>query len=284
VTGADGFAGRWLCRHLLDRNVTVFGWVRRPPSEPIQGVDYRVVDVRNRLECRDGMRMDQPYQVFHLAAMTHLGDCEEEPVAAHNTNVNGTKNIFLSMPKFAIGILSSTCHVYGIPESLPITEQHSTAATGVYARTKLDAELEALRTGRPVVIARAFHHTGPGQSVRYAIADWCQQIRSGAPTLEVGNIEVRRDYTDVRDVVNGYQVLADRGEAGQVYNLCSGEANPMSMFIQWAANGRSVATHTAPSRLRSSDVVEFRGDPSKAEALGWTRTHHLRDTMVQMAE
>jgi len=227
---------------------------------------------------------DQPDQVFHLAAITHLGECDKNPVAAHDTNVMGTRNVFSNMPKSAVGVLSSTCHVYGTPGDLPITEHHSTLPTGVYARSKLEAEREAVKTGRTIVIARAFHHTGPGQSVRYAVADWCQQIRTGTTTIEVGNVEVRRDYTDVRDVVNGYQLLAERGVGGESYNLCSGEAHPMSIFIEWAADGRDVRTHTALSRVRETDVEEFRGDPSKAEALGWTRTHHLRDTLVQMAK
>jgi GDP-4-dehydro-6-deoxy-D-mannose reductase len=284
VTGAGGFAGRWLCRGLLERGVNVVGWVRRPPKEPIAGLEYRIVDVRNERQCWDGMSVDQPQQVFHLAAMTNLSDCEGDPTGAHNTNVMGTRNVFSSMPKSAVGVLSSTCHVYGVPQCLPITERHPLASVGVYSCSKQEAETEALKTGRKVVIARAFHHTGPGQSIRYAIADWCQQIRLGATTLEVGNIAVRRDYTDVRDVVKGYQVLADCGLDGDIYNLCSGVAHPMSIFIQWAANGRTVDTHTAPSRVRDGDVGEFRGDPSKAEAIGWIRAHHLRDTLVQMAE
>ena len=268
----------------MEKNVSVVGWVRRPPESPVAGVRYRTVDIRSADQCGDAMALDGPDRVFHLAAKTHLADCDGDPAGAHETNVKGTRNVFHAMGKDALGILASTCHVYGPPEVLPIGEGHRTNPLGVYAQTKLDAEGVVLETSRSVVIARAFHHTGPGQSNRYALADWCQQLQSGAEVLRVGNIDVRRDYTDVRDVVEGYQVLIERGTPGEVYNLCSGRAVPMSVFIGWAANGRPVQVRTDPARLRDTEVSEFCGDPAKAEGLGWRRTRALKDTMIQMAQ
>ena len=166
---------------------------------------------------------------------------------------------------------------------MPITEDHPVAPQGVYAQGKVEAENWIRGSRLPVVIARAFHHTGPGQSREYALADWCATIGEGSDRLLVGSIDVERDYSDVRDIVEGYRVLFQHGESGTAYNLCSGVARPMRQFIEWALNGREIAIELDPSRLRKHDVKVFVGCPSKAEALGWHRARNLQQTLVTMA-
>ena len=144
VTGANGFAGRWLCRLLIEHGAVVDGWVRREPSEPIAGVRYRLVDIRHREQVGDAMSLSRPDAVYHLAAITNLRECEDNPTVAEQTNVAGTFNVFSVMPDEAKGLFASTCHVYGKPQELPIAEGHPVTPAGVYARTKRKAEIEAL--------------------------------------------------------------------------------------------------------------------------------------------
>jgi GDP-4-dehydro-6-deoxy-D-mannose reductase len=279
VTGGDGFAGRWLCRSLVQDGVWVSAWVRRQPAAPLPGVHYRIQDIRDAAGCRSGMKSDGPHQVFHLAAITHLAQASEQPLAAQDTNVRGTENVMSAVPRQATAVYASTCHVYGPPQQLPISEAHPCAPAGVYARTKLEAESVARACCEHVVIARAFHHTGAGQSIRFALADWADKVSRGQE-VRTGDLSLRRDYTDVRDICGGYRLLAQHGIAHEVYNLCSGEAVPLLELLEHMGPAGSVAHRQDPRRIRRGDVPEFRGDPSKAAALGWRR-EVSRAQMVQ---
>ena len=283
VTGANGFAGKWLCKFLLAGGIDVEGWVREAPVQPTHGVNYRHVDVRDREKCHALMAKARPSSVYHLAAMTHLGDCEQHPEDAEAINVGGTKNVFDSMPSDTVGIFASTCHVYGRPQTLPISETHPLAPVGVYAETKARAETVAIATGKNVIIARAFHHTGPEQAERYALADWAGQVRRGAETVQVGDLSLFRDYCDVRDIVEGYHRLSTKGIAGQTYNLCSGKRFTLGQMFTWIARDTNAAAILDEKRIRPNDVKEFRGDPSKAEGVGWVRRRELKQTLAEMS-
>ena len=286
VTGGDGFAGRWLCRLLLEEQAWVSAWVRRAPADPLPGVHYRIQDIRDGPGCRSSMESDAPQQVFHLAAITHLGQASAQPVAAHDTNVRGTGNVMAAVPRQATAVYASTCHVYGPPETLPIGEAHPCAPQGTYARTKLEAEAVAMACCEQVVIARAFHHTGAGQSTRFALADWADKVSRGQEVL-TGDLSLRRDYTDVRDICSGYRLLAQDGVPHEVYNLCSGEAVQLQELLASMGPSETVDARQDPDRIRSGEVREFRGDPSKAEALGWrrriSRTRMIEDLVAALS-
>jgi len=282
VTGANGFAGRWLCEALVKQKATVFGWVRARPSKPVPGVRYRVQDIRDERGCREAMREDCPDCVFHLAAMTHLADCEQDPLQAQATNVGGTRNVFLGMPDSARGLFASTCHIYGHPQGEPICEGHPTSAKGVYAESKLEAEREIERLGKEVTIARAFHHTGPGQSTRYVLADWASQMRAGQSTIRVGDLALRRDFSDVRDIVQGYIHLARRSVEPQVYNLCSGVSPTLGELFELLRDGRACQPIQDPSRVRASDISVFCGDPSLARSVGVGPGRPIQVTLKEM--
>lgn len=283
VTGATGFAGTWLCRLLVRRGVNVVGWARNAPSTPVGGVTYRAVDIRERATVKAAMGECRPAVVFHLAALANPRVCEERPGEAMAINVRGTENVFTSMPDGARGLHVSTCHVYGQTPPVPVRPDTPLAPEGVYAETKALADRWVATARLPVAIARAFHHTGPGQSEAFALADWCGQLRRGAERLVTGNLDVRRDYCDVRDIVNGYRILAMRGESARAYHLCSGRSETMRTYLSWAAGERRVRATIDPSRIRFRDVQDFRGDPAAAEALGWRRTHSLEQTLASMA-
>ena len=283
VTGADGFAGRWLCQALVERGVETEGWIRRKPTRPLSGVAYRRVDICDFGNVKSAMDEFGPTRVFHLAALTNPADCDEYPALAAAINVEGTQHVFGAMPSSARGVFSSSCHVYGQSKAPVLLESIPCRPEGTYAKTKLEAEQWIQRSGKPVVIARAFHHTGPDQSTRYALADWCDQLKCGASRLRVGNIDIERDYTDVRDIVEGYRLLAERGNAGEAYNLCSGKAYALRQYINWAVGDRLVDIQVDPGRLRANDSPNIVGSRDKVAALGWEPVHDLKQTLASMA-
>ncbi|MCB9742524.1 MAG: GDP-mannose 4,6-dehydratase [Alphaproteobacteria bacterium] len=280
VTGASGFAGLHLLHHLRARGDTPIPWVHQP------GGPHRAVDITDAEAVARALHADAPEALIHLAALTHLGDAERDPARAFAVNAQGTQSVFTALPEHLPAVYVSTSHVYGPPLTLPMSEDHPLAPRGVYAQSKARAEQLAREAHPRIVIARAFHHTGPGQSTRYAFPDWARQLaerqatRSRAP-LCVGDVDVRRDYCDVRDVVAGYRLLLD-APPGETVNLCSGEAPPMRRWLEEMMVDWPVPLAQDPSRLRPAEVREMRGDPSRAEALGWTRRHPLAQTLEEM--
>lgn len=286
VTGASGFAGRHLLRHLLERGDAPLAWARAPCPE-LEDIPHRFVDVTDAQACARAMQADAPEALIHLAALTHLGDAEADPERAWAVNVQGTTNVLRALPEGCPALLASSAHVYGPPARLPLTEDHLCAPRGVYARSKLAGEEAALLAHPATVIARAFHHTGPGQSPRYAFPDWARQLAARRAEgrqdpLQVGDVELRRDYCDVRDVVAGYRLLLERAPPGAVVNLCSGEAPSLRALLTAMMGAQPVPLAPDPARLRGAELRELRGDPRLAESLGWRRRHRLADTLQEM--
>lgn len=286
VTGAGGFAGRWLCRHLLAAGWTVEGWVRRPGTT-VGGVTERVVDIRDADACARAIGQAPPDVLFHLAAVTWPALAAREPELAWQVNVGGTRNVLGPLPPSTRAILASTCHVYGTPAWLPVDERHPLRPVGAYATSKAEAEVAAREVHPEVVVVRAFHHTGPGQSPRFALPDWARQVaalnRGEADAVRVGDLSLRRDYTDVRDVVAGYALLAERGVPGATYNLASGRAPRLGELLRLLAGGRMPPIQVDPARVRAGDPPEIRGDPRRAWALGWRVRHGLEDTLAELS-
>ena len=252
------------------------------PTHPVSGVEYRRVDIRNSAAVFEEMERNPVDMVFHLAAMANMAACEQDPTGAKNTNEQGTINVFSAMPRSARGVLSSTCHVYGSPTSLPITEHDNVTPVGTYATSKRAAEIAALSLDRDIVIVRAFHHTGPGQSTEYALADWAAQIRNGSAQILVGDLSIRRDYSDVRDVVEGYVVAGRYGGRKEIYNLCSGTSYSLENLIEILTCQQHVTITPQASRFRSIDVPDMYGDASKLRSLGWMPRYSIRETLEAM--
>ena len=283
VTGAGGFAGQWLVRSLVSADIPVVAWAHKTLPDVPTGVQARLVDITDNEAIRAAMSADEPTMLYHLAAVTHLGDCQANPTHAFRVNTWSTLKLLEAMPEGCRAVFASTCHVYGPPSTLPISEKHPTTPDSVYAESKLKAEEGALDLNRDVVIARAFHHTGPGQSSRYVLADWADQIRNGASSISVGDLSLKRDFTDVRDIVGGYIHLMKHGTKGEVYNLCSGVAPELGTFLSWLIGNQSIQARPDPKRFRDKDIPEFRGCPAKVESLGWARQFEMRETLERMS-
>lgn len=277
ITGGTGFAGRHLAAHCAERGDDVVVLAR---SEG--------VDLRDAAQTAGAVAAAAPAVVYHLAAQAHVGRSWEDPATTLRDNVGMAANVFEAVragaPDAAVVFVSSG-EVYGRPSELPVTEASplrpqnpyavSKAATDLLARFYADAH------GLRVVIARAFNHSGPGQEPIYAIANFARQIAAG-PHVVTGNPDTRRDYTDVRDVVRAYRLLATGGEPGEAYNVCSGATRSARELVALLAEQDGVVAdlEVDPALVRAHEVMEVRGSADKLRAAtGWEPRIPLADTL-----
>lgn len=290
VTGRHGFVGATLAG-MLTSEPALAGWSLAPLD-----VDFQIEDAE---ATRRMVREAAPDAVIHLAAQSFVPESFKDPERTLRVNLLGTLHLLrgLQEARFAGPLLFvSTGDVYGVvPESaLPISESRLPAPRSPYAVSKLSAEALcaqwAATEDMRVVIARPFNHIGPGQSDRFAIGGFARQlaeVRRGArsPVLEVGDLEVTRDFTDVRDVVGAYFALLDKGVSGERYNVCSGAERTIGSLLHRMIElaGVDVDVRVDPARVRVAEQRRAVGDPSKMHrATGWQASTPLDVSLAAM--
>ena len=213
--------------------------------------------------------------------------------------MEGTANVLEAARRAGAGrvVFVSSADVYGrvAPASLPVGETEAMRPVTPYGASKAAAEMVCVQAGLgrglDVVRARAFNHLGPGQSDRFVAAALASRVaaneRTGSEVVRVGNLSARRDFTDVRDVVRAYRLLAADGAAGEAYNVCSGTARGISELAEalMARAGRPMRLATDGELMRPVDVPEVRGDPSKLHgATGWRPEVPLEQTLDDLLD
>jgi GDP-4-dehydro-6-deoxy-D-mannose reductase len=288
VLGASGFAGSHLCEHLLTRDRRVVGTATtlRPGLVP-EGIEWHACDVRDRPTVQELVRRLQPDEVYHLAAPPFVPDSFVDPTETYRTIVLGTSHVLEAVRAFSphsVVLVVTTGEVYGQGDPLKPSRYVETAPfrpRSPYAAAKAAADLvaQAAHTafGLKVLRARPFNHFGPRQSPRFVCASFARQLATihaghAPPALRVGNLETRRDFLDVGDVVRGYVAIVERGEAGEAYNVCSGKSVTIREVLDTLVRltGVEIDIQVDPTRLRPVDVAEFSGDGTKLrETTGW---------------
>ena len=285
ITGGEGFVGQWLSAHLKDR------------GDDVAIIDLET-DVADGAAVRRVMSDVRPDAVYHLAAMTHVGDSWEHPSQVLRVNVLGTAEILAAaraVPEVPRVLVVSSAEVYGVvrTDQLPLNEHADALPASPYAASKLAAEAVALQAwrgyGQPVMVVRPFNHIGPGQSPNFFVPALAKRIvearRAGVGSLPVGTLTTRRDFTDVRDVVVAYRRLIEAGEPGGVYNVCSGRDIAMAEVAHDLLRlaGADLELVTDPALIRPVDVPVLRGDPSLLrEATGWEPVIPLATTLADV--
>lgn len=291
ITGVCGFVGQYLATHLLACGEHVFGTYLDAEDRARMGALSRRVgllqgDVRNPKKMGVVLRRTQPDAVYHLAAISSVGMSWSRPVATMDVNVSGTTGLLEAIKRESPTtpvLFASSAEVYGrVRQSeVPIRETHAVAPRNPYAASKLAAEevchYYERAFGLRIVVARSFNHTGPGQQTGFVIPDFASQValleRPGARgSLHVGNLEARRDLSDVRDIVRGYRLLLTKGTAGAVYHLGSGRAHRVGDLLETllAMATRPIHVEKDPKRMRPSDIPVLLGSLSKTRrATGW---------------
>ncbi len=281
VTGAAGFAGRHLVDLLTGDGRPVVGW-HRPGGvhAAAPGLAWDAVDLLDRAAVRESVARWQPRTVYHCAGASHVGhswDCIESTFA---TNVLATHHLLEALAAEGLGarvLLVSSAMVYA-PTDEPITEDHRLAPANPYGLSKLAMELLGRHErGVEIVLARAFNHCGPGQSPSFVASGFAQRIADveagrSEPVIAVGNLEARRDLTDVRDTVRAYRAILERGLPGRPYNVCSGRAIEIRDLLDRLLSRARVriAVRVDPAHYQPNDAPLLVGDPSRVrEELGW---------------
>jgi GDP-4-dehydro-6-deoxy-D-mannose reductase len=286
VTGAGGFVGPYLIRHLESE------------GDEVVGVDMDM-DIGDADSVRDRLGKEMPDVVYHLAAASHVGDSWNAPTSVVRLNTEGTLNVLLAAHEVGAErvVIIGSAEQYGHvgPERLPINEETPLRPVSPYGASKAAAEMlgSYMVRGRdfPVVLVRAFNHLGPGQSDRLVASTLAKQVaeneRTGGEEILAGDLSPRRDFSDVRDVVRAYRLLATRGTPGEAYNVCSGSAVAIREMADTliALSGKPMKVVLDPERLRPVDVPVVLGDNTKLRTdTGWAPEIPLEKTLGDVLE
>src|SRR5665213_2972195 len=288
VTGASGFVGGYLSAHLRGCGDEVVALT--------DSVDLG--DPAGAVAFEEQLTAVAPDVIYHLAALTHVGRSWEDPASTMRVNAMGTLSVLeaartqVNPPRV---MLISSSEVYGAGEGRPIREDDPLRPVTPYAASKVSAEYLGLQAflgrGLDVVRARPFNHIGPGQAYIFVVSALARRVveaeRSGGGAIAVGNLAAARDFTDVRDVVRAYRLLATSGAAGEVYNVCSGVARQVEELFTILIGHSRVALEPRedPELFRPVDVPMLVGDNSRlVDLVGWQPEIDLAQTLIAVLD
>jgi GDP-4-dehydro-6-deoxy-D-mannose reductase len=290
VTGARGFVGPHLVEHLEACGDDVLSLDRHGPDSfdvtDAEAVQTRLTDAR-------------PEVVYHLAALSHVGESWKSPATSFRVNAEGTLNILRACTELGVErvIVVLSSEEYGRVEEadLPLTEDSALRPVTPYGAAKSAADLLALQAflgdGLGTIRVRPFSHTGPGQSARFVVPALAARIaraeRDDVEQIPVGSLDAVRDITDVRDVVRAYRLVAQHGEPGGVYNVCSGTGVSIREIADQLLSraSRPIELVTDPELVRPVEVPRLVGSNLRLrEATGWVPEIPLAQTLADVLQ
>lgn len=306
ITGIAGFAGSHLAGMLLDSGCEVTG-ISYPGfslnriSGCLDRVDLFQADILSTQEMEEVFRISRPERVYHLAAVSSVRQSWENRKLTMETNVIGTMNVLEAARGMAVPprvLVVSTSEVYGtVPEEdQPVLEQYPMLPASPYAASKAAMELLGYQysagEGVHTVIVRAFNHTGPGQDRGFVCSSFARQIARAEkglcePVLEVGNLEARRDFSDVRDMVGAYHAALENGRSGGLYNVCSGRAHSIEALLDMLLemSEADLEVRRSPELMRPVDIPLILGSNRRfAEEVGWEPAIPIEQTLSDLLD
>ncbi|MGH9042789.1 MAG: GDP-mannose 4,6-dehydratase [Acidimicrobiia bacterium] len=288
VTGSNGFVGRELMAHLAAAGDEVVGLDRAAGA-----------DVTDSGAIRDLLARHRPEAVYHLAAVTHIGDSWSGPAQVFRVNAEGTLNVLLAARDAGVErvLVVGSADEYGVVSDadLPLVEEAPLRPVTPYGASKVAAEYLALQAflgdKLPVIRVRAFNHTGAGQAGNFLVPSLARRIaaaeREDRKDVPVGSLEPVRDFLDVTDVVALYRLLLERGTPGEVYNVCSGIGRSVAEIAEalLARARQPIELVPDPSLLRPVEVPRLVGDNTRARAAtGWSPSIPFDDTLAAVLD
>ena len=302
ITGVGGFVGAHLARLIHDRGDMALGLGVEPTAPVVQALlagEWRA-DVRDPEALAAAIAAAGPDAIVHLAGQSSAALSFEQPVETYRVNALGTWNLLEAVRRAAPGtrvLVVGTSEVYGPqPVGTRVAEDAPFRPVSPYALSKAAAdaaaEFCARHHGLDVIRTRSFGHTGPGQTDRFVVPSFARQIAEieagvAESVLKVGNLEVTRDLSDVRDVVEAYLALLERGRPGAAYNVCRGEGVLLADLVRELRERARVTVRIAvdPARVRLADVPYLVGDPTAiASDTGWRASIPLSRTLEDVLE
>jgi len=298
ITGATGFAGRHLLEHLLADDLPVHAWSNArgravdPALASDRRIQWRAVDLLDRASVRSALEGTRPSVIYHCAGFADDHRAWQDPARALRGNVLATHNLLESARALAFDarvVVPGSALIYR-PSSEAIAEDAPIGPTSPYGVSKLAQEMTAAASPLPVVLARPFNHAGPRQGPSYVTSAFAKQLAEieaglSEPILRVGNLDARRDLTDVRDTVRAYRALAEHGQPHRPYNVCTGRAYRVRelLDILLSLARITVTVEVDSSRLRPSDNPVVRGNPARIiEETGWRPAIPIEQTLADL--
>ncbi len=295
VTGAGGFVGGHLVPALRAAGHDVVG------SALGAGEADVVMDVRDAAMVDRVIAEVQPEACFHLAGQSSVSLSWKEPALTYEVNAHGTHYlldaIYRHVPVCRVHVAASSDEYGKVrPEECPIDESAPLRPVSPYAVSRVAGEWIARMFhesfGLHVVLTRAFMHIGPGQPDSFATADWAHQIARieaglAKPVVRVGNLDIQREFGDVRDVVNAYMTVLEVGEPGDAYNVATGEPHALRDVLELLIemSSRDIDVEVDPAKLRPVDFPVLFGSAARLErASGWKPEYRLEDTLATVLE
>ena len=299
VTGAAGFAGSHLVEHLLEHEPHVVGWSNpsNTASPPVgdERVTWMAIDITDRDQVERALAAVMPSAIYHCAGIADVHSTWRDSARALRVNVLGTHAVLAALERTGADVpvvVTGSALVYR-QSTGPLSEEHSPLGpASPYGVSKLAQEMVAFATPGRIVVARPFNHAGPRQSDAYVTSSFARQIAEAEaglrdPVLRVGNLDSRRDITDVRDTVRAYRLLAQRGLPARAYNVCRGEAYHIGDLMERLVRQSSVSIRVEidPTRLRPSDNPIVLGSPERISSeTGWAPRLDIDRTLTDLLE
>src|SRR4051794_19152443 len=298
VTGAAGFAGSHLLDLLGSSGATIVAWHRpgHAPPSAAGAVTWDAVDLLDPAQVHAAVARARPAAVYHCAGAAHVGRAWDLTAPTFATNVLGTHHVLQAIEQAGLParvLVPSSALVYAASERA-LSEDDPLLPSSPYGLSKLAQEMLGVRTNGRVTVMnpRPFNHVGPRQDPQFAASGFARRIADiergrWAPEIAVGNLDARRDLTDVRDTVRAYQLILERGEPGRPYNVCSGHAMTIRELLDLLiARARvPVEVKVDPARYRPNDTPLLLGNPARLrDELGWTARIPIEQTLDDLLE
>lgn len=307
ITGITGFVGSHLAEYLLALgNVEVFGIFRwRSRTENIEHIASKIklyeCDSKDATAMREVVRKVRPDRIYHLAAQSYVPMSWVAPAETLITNIISQVNLFEAVRAEGIDCriqIAGSSEEYGLvlPNELPIRETNPLRPISPYGVSKVAQDLLGYQYFKSydmfIVRTRAFNHTGPRRGNVFATSNFAKQIAEiekgkKEPIIYVGNLEAVRDFTDVRDMVVAYYLSLEKGEKGEVYNICSGKGYKLKevLDILLTLSKKEIEIKVDPKRMRPSDVELLAGDATKfITRTGWQPKIPFQKTLSDLLD
>jgi GDP-4-dehydro-6-deoxy-D-mannose reductase len=306
ITGSSGFAGSYLTEFLLDKGYEVFGtFYDKSTFSNLDGFIDRITlyqcDIRNYANLKKIIEKVQPNEVYHLAAISFVPNSLKDPKLSFDTNLYGTLNLYQMIVELKFNpkiLFVGSADGYGVvnENDLPIKEECSLRPMNPYSISKASADFLSYTYFKNydlnIIRVRPFNHIGPRQSPEFVCSSFAKQIAEiekgmKEPIIRVGNLEAKRDFTDVRDMVRAYWLAMQKGETGEVYNICSERAVQIKGLLDnlLRLSSKKIEVTEDPKRMRPSDNPILQGDCSKfRRKSGWKPEISLDKTLIDILE
>ena len=305
ITGINGFAGSYLTEYLLSRGLDVCGTILNADHvENIASFRERITlyeaNILDSYVLQKILEKERPQQIYHLAGISSVKDSWDDPKRVYEINFLGTFHLYEAIVRSGIIariLFASSAEIYGAVKDRmpPLQEDFQICPTTPYAVSKAAGELLSKQFGYArkleIICSRSFPHIGPKQDEKFVCSNFARQIaeiESGKrePVIMVGNLDAKRDFTDVRDIVRAYQILMEKGQLGEVYNVCSGEVYSIQsvLDIMLTMSKAKTKIQVDETRLRPADIPFLIGNNSKITSLGWSKRIPLQKSLSDILD